>query len=104
MDVGRGVHRQMRQRGCRHAKVPGTSVWDLQEVYVYQAAIASMCSRRVTHQDVEVVKQNVLTTRTQRVVSQRLEKSLLRCHAHVSHVLLGGGRGTGGHTFPIVMQ
>ena len=26
------VYRQVRQRGCRHAKVPGTSVWDLSEV------------------------------------------------------------------------
>ena len=29
MDV---VYRQVRQRGCRRAKVPGTSAWDLSEV------------------------------------------------------------------------
>ena len=60
---------QERQRRCPHAKVLGSSVWDLSEVCTrtfrrpeiatmcnYRCSWEDCCSRRVCRQDVEVVK------------------------------------------------
>ena len=78
------VLRQVRLRGCRHAKVPGTSVWDLSEVCTRMShrlrsrrcattgGAGKIVAVRVSREDLEVVKQNVLNARTQGVLSDSL--------------------------------
>jgi hypothetical protein len=78
---------------------------------VFQAAIASMCnyrwswedccSRRVSRQDVKVVKQNVLNTRTQGVVGQHQRNPFFVVTDTFRKCFLAGN---GGHPLPSVLQ
>ena len=100
------VYRQVRQRGCRHAKVPGISVWDLSEVctrtsrrlrwrrcVITGGAGKIVCSRRVCRQDVEVVKQGA-------VCQYHRNPSFVFTHTFHEGFLAGDER----HPFPSGLQ
>ena len=83
------VYRQVRQQGCRHAKVPGSSVWDPSEVCTRTSR--RLRSRRcattggsgkivaVAGSVVRMfVKQNVLEARTQTNNKQTKDRLMLK--------------------------